>query len=880
MNPFGDLSGQTLGKYELRAQIGAGGMGAVYRAYQADLKRLVAVKVLPFGLSDDSNYIERFNREAAVSAALEHAHIVPIYDYGTEGKVTFVVMRLLTGGNLSERIKIRQQQHESMPSLREITDLLKSLASALDYAHSQHVIHRDIKPTNVMFDNQGSPFLVDFGIAKLMQATTGLTEPGQAPGTPVFMAPEQWKGKEIGPATDQYALGIMTYLLVTGRVPFEADTPYQIMHKHFHESPTPPKAHRSDLPEAVTQVLNRVLEKEPQARFPTVTDFAYSFERAIVGQEDDTTNFFVFKLPHPPKDEEATHVPERERLHTQSTLQDQPTKPQRNKLVWSGLAALAAVIVIAVALILLLGDDDIPLDFYDETVALIENATRTSVAETANAVVIPPTQTETSAPNPTSTETRLPTDTFIPTLTAREAAVATNQVEETINAERTAIFIENATATATLWTYTPLPMLTATETPTDTIEQGATREATESDETIEITMWIRDSDEQEEIRRAVDDFNVTQNTYRIVETSPSGNASYDENIAAAAKRGELACIFDADGSYAYPYMFAGDVIALDDYFSPELMADLLPSVIDQGTVNGHLYGVGRYETSIALWGNRSYFDAAGLDIPTSIENAWTLEEFNAILAVLAQDSENSTGFVIGLNMHFASEWYAYALSRFIQSFGGDIIDRDTLATAEGFLNSPESIAALEWLQNLFENGYATPSSSIALDDAFSDGSLPLMLGGIWAYYAYEPALGDDLVAIPMPNFGSGSVTSGGSMQWMVSSNCEHPEGAIAFLEFAYQPDYLDWITSAHAGMPPTYSLLAWFDDFQPDGALYLMREQVEQGIAVLRPKSPVYAAISDAIYNLITDVAYGSDPTEAANAAVETIDAAIQQYSE
>jgi serine/threonine-protein kinase len=386
----------------------------------------VAVKVLPIAFSDDRSYLDRFNREAAISASLEHAHIVPVYDYGTDGDVTYVVMRLLTGGNLSERITARREQKQSMPSLPEIADLLKSLAGALDYAHSQQVIHRDIKPTNVMFDNQGSPFLVDFGIAKLMEATTGLTQPGQSPGTPVFMAPEQWKADEIGPATDQYALGILAYLLVTGRVPFDADTPYQIMHKHFYEMPTPPQAHRSDLPEAVTRVLNRVLEKEPTARFPSAADFARAFEHASAGQHDEATNFFVFKLPEKP-DDQPTYVAEREKAPTKSTLQSQPTEVIRNKMVWGGLGLVAAVIIVALALIFLLGgDDSTPLD--DNLVAMDADATQTAQLETAHTATADA-ATQIAALLPAiATETRPPTNTASPTLDAREAAQSTKHV--------------------------------------------------------------------------------------------------------------------------------------------------------------------------------------------------------------------------------------------------------------------------------------------------------------------------------------------------------------------------------------------------------------------------------------------------------------------
>ena len=211
-----NLTGHSLGQYLLRELLGRGGMGAVYRSYQASLKREVAVKVLDPQLAQQPGYAERFNLEAETAARLEHHHIIPVYDYGTQDGLSYVVMRLLTGGTLTQRMAASASAALSQPSLSDVVDVLKQLASALDYAHSAGVIHRDIKPSNVMFDNHGQAYLVDFGIAKLTQASQALTVSGALMGTPLFMAPEQWRSEEPTPAMDQYALGVMTYLLVTG----------------------------------------------------------------------------------------------------------------------------------------------------------------------------------------------------------------------------------------------------------------------------------------------------------------------------------------------------------------------------------------------------------------------------------------------------------------------------------------------------------------------------------------------------------------------------------------------------------------------------------------------------------------------------------------
>jgi serine/threonine-protein kinase len=292
-----NLVGQTLGQYELRELLGVGGMGAVYRGFQLNLKREVAVKVLPSTLATEQGYAERFNREAQTAAALEHPHIVSIFDYGTQRGTSYLVMRLLTGGTLAQRLQLRVNDKLVIPSLGETAGLLNQLASALAYAHAQGVIHRDIKTSNVMFDNQGNGYLVDFGIAKLMGASSGLTGTGMAMGTPSYMPPEQWAGQELSPAADQYALAVLVYAMVTGRVPFEANTPYELLHKHLHELPTPPQVFRSDLPDAVNLVMARALAKVPEDRFASVSSFAQSFESAVEGQRGDLTAFFTSKIP-------------------------------------------------------------------------------------------------------------------------------------------------------------------------------------------------------------------------------------------------------------------------------------------------------------------------------------------------------------------------------------------------------------------------------------------------------------------------------------------------------------------------------------------------------------------------------------------------------
>ncbi len=289
-----NLAGQKLGQYELRDLLGSGGMGAVYRAHQAALGRDVAVKVLPPSLAGQEEYLQRFTREARIAASLEHPHIVPVYDYGSQDGITFVVMRLLEDGTLAQRMYLRRERGAPLPSLGESAELLRQMASALDYAHRKGVVHRDIKPGNIMFDD-ATAYLVDFGIARLMNAAVSTGE-HLVFGTPMYMPPEQWRDEELKPETDQYALGAVVYSMVTGHPPFDAQTPHSLMYKHLNEAPIPPTALRRDLPPAVADVLNRAMAKTPSERFLTATAFAQAYAAAIAGARGDSTGFFTFSI--------------------------------------------------------------------------------------------------------------------------------------------------------------------------------------------------------------------------------------------------------------------------------------------------------------------------------------------------------------------------------------------------------------------------------------------------------------------------------------------------------------------------------------------------------------------------------------------------------
>ena len=216
-----DLIGKTIGPYRVIEQVGVGGMATVYKAYQPSMDRYVAIKILPHYLSQDPEFVKRFQREARAIAKLEHAHILPVHDYGEYEGIAYIVMRYVEAGTLKDRMAQGQ-----LP-LDEIGRLIEQIGGALDYAHRLGVIHRDIKPGNVLLDTQGDTYLSDFGLARMMEATQQLTASGVGVGTPAYMSPEQGQGVKVDHRSDIYSLGIILYEMITGQVPYEAETPWR-----------------------------------------------------------------------------------------------------------------------------------------------------------------------------------------------------------------------------------------------------------------------------------------------------------------------------------------------------------------------------------------------------------------------------------------------------------------------------------------------------------------------------------------------------------------------------------------------------------------------------------------------------------------------------
>ena len=262
------LREETAGDYEIDRELARGGMGVVYLATETQLRRRVAIKVLPPALTFGEGSIERFRREARTAAGLGHPNIIPIYRVSAGGELLWYSMKLLEGKSLDTLLKERERLE-----FEETVAILDQVADALDYAHQHGVIHRDVKPGNIVLDERGRVTVTDFGIAKEIQETSASAS-GHLLGTPFYMSPEQYRGGEITGAADQYSLGVVAYQCLGGRVPFDASTAYELLNKHVSQPPPPLAETRPELPPHAYAAIDRALAKQPTERFATVSDFA------------------------------------------------------------------------------------------------------------------------------------------------------------------------------------------------------------------------------------------------------------------------------------------------------------------------------------------------------------------------------------------------------------------------------------------------------------------------------------------------------------------------------------------------------------------------------------------------------------------------------
>jgi serine/threonine protein kinase/Tfp pilus assembly protein PilF len=268
------LIGQDLGGYRIISQVGKGGMATVYKAFQPSLDRYVAVKVMPpFYAHEDDTFVKRFKREAQSIAKLRHPNILLVIDFGEHEGLIYIVMEFVDAGTLTDRLG------NPMP-FDEAAKILEQVASALDYAHMQGLVHRDVKPSNILLPKPDWPLLTDFGLAKIVGGSQ-LTITGTIAGTPAYMSPEQGQGENVDARSDIYSLGIVLYEMMTGCVPYQAETPMAVVVKHIIEPLPLPTTKNPDLPESIERVILKALAKNPDDRYQRATTLAQAFKDVI-----------------------------------------------------------------------------------------------------------------------------------------------------------------------------------------------------------------------------------------------------------------------------------------------------------------------------------------------------------------------------------------------------------------------------------------------------------------------------------------------------------------------------------------------------------------------------------------------------------------------
>jgi multiple sugar transport system substrate-binding protein len=388
----------------------------------------------------------------------------------------------------------------------------------------------------------------------------------------------------------------------------------------------------------------------------------------------------------------------------------------------------------------------------------------------------------------------------------------------------------------------------------------------------ELSLWYHgagNSAERDTLLMIIDDFNGSQADWEVVlEEFPQ--ASYNESIVAAALSGDLPDIIDVDGPVMPNWAWSGYMQPLD--IDETLLANFLPGAI--GTWDGEIYSVGLWDAAKAIFARRSVLEANDIRIPT-LDNPWTLDEFDAAIETLQATGEFDYAFDPG--MAWTGEWYPYAFSPFLQSFGADLIDRDTYTSAEGVLNSDEAIAFGEWWQSLFERDLApgTSQDGAGRETGFIDGRYALQWNGNWAALPALDAFGDDMLFLPAPDFGSGPTIGAASWQFGIAATSEYPDGARAFIEHALQPEYLAAFSQATGLVPATPEAAAATENYAQDGPLAVFFE-LSEAQARIRPPTPGYVVMALVFEKAMADIANGADVIDTLDAAVDEIEADIE----
>ena len=390
------------------------------------------------------------------------------------------------------------------------------------------------------------------------------------------------------------------------------------------------------------------------------------------------------------------------------------------------------------------------------------------------------------------------------------------------------------------------------------------------DSAIEIWWHEGAEAEVEALRSFVDEFNSSQEQV-TAELTLIPEADYAATLSGAAASDDLPDVVDTDASFAFNYAWSGDLQPIGSCIPDDIQNDLLPSIVNQGTYADQVWAVGMFDSGLGLYADRTALEEVGARIPSGPDDAWTVEEFDQILGDLQE-----AGYEHPLDVkknYGQGEYYSYGFAPIVWSAGGDLINRDDFQDADGALNSDATVQALTEFQSWFEKGYVDENTD---DAAFIEGRSPISWVGHWEYNRYKETFGEDLVAVPLPDFGEGAATGQGSWQWAISSYSEDPDAAWAWIEFTLQPEQQQAIAEASGAIPSRQSVAEGTEKFGPGGDLELYVTQHEQEISVPRPPHPSYPTISSAFNQAIQTIIDGGEVKGALDQAVAEINGDIE----
>jgi len=380
------------------------------------------------------------------------------------------------------------------------------------------------------------------------------------------------------------------------------------------------------------------------------------------------------------------------------------------------------------------------------------------------------------------------------------------------------------------------------------------------------------SNEYALVKRAADAFNRRQHTYRV-EFVASLRRDYATWVHREAANGTLPCLLDVDGPFLAGFAWPQYLQPIDRFVPQAMLDDLLPSLVAQGSYQGRLYSLGQFESGVVLWGNLRYLRAVGARIP-SLRAPWSLDEFEQVLTRLATLKELDHP----LNMAFyngrGDEFSTYGYAPILQGFGGDLIGRGPLGRAKGVLDGPRSVDAVRHFKHWFDAGWASVRDK---PDDLLRGRVALAWNGHWNYRPARQALGQDLVVLPLPDFGRGIKTGMGSWSWAISSTCHAPEGAWAFMAELLSTKAILHMTNINDAVPGRRSALLRSPLYGADGPLHLIAQQLELG-GVPRPATPAYGTLSLAFRNAIVNIVMGGDTQTELSKAADIVDRDIAAH--